>query len=742
MGLVTTVTRRWQIGYKPVNRPNISETNLTYTGSTITFPLPELEEGIEVSGDTSGLLVGNYNIVFIPNKNHCWSDGTREPMTITWQIVPEAASIPVLSGELVYTGSSQVPQWSCYDESKVTLDVTPEVDAGTYQAVFSLKEGYAWTDGTIEPKSVAWSIKKAPGSLSLGTTSISLNTGEPTKEVTVTRSGDGAISAVSSNTEIASVVVSGTKITITGKASGTATITVTVAEGMNYLAPAAQTISVAMDAYVTISELPVQKGTLTYTGSGQNPVWDNYDASRLELSGQTVGTNAGKYTATFTPKAGYRWSDGTSVAKNVDWSISPVKLQLPVQKGTLVYNGSPQSVTWDNYNPEHFDSDYTNGIWRATDAGTYDIELGPLAPNYKWWDGSGKTKAISWTIEKAQAALNLIPESLNFSKTGAENAQTVSIETESTGQKTISSEDTSVATTSLEGSTITVTPVARGNTSISVNVTGDTNYLAPIMKSCQVTIADSRLPAADSFASLIQQGLGPDTYSVGDCIGIPLDGTVGILTLSGTYYPQIIGFNHNRFVEGGSLAHYVDLQWAANEAGDQMAFCDSAYSAFPQDTTVDFRMNHTGANVGGYDGSMMAQQLCPAFLNLINSEWRALIKEAIKYTDNTGGGKNVASYVTYKQYMIWLLAEFEVHGQRYYANSTEQNYQKQYDMYVNGISRVRKKHNKLATAAWWWLRSPYSSNSYNFRAVTTDGSSGSNGAGYSGGFSPSMRIGA
>lgn len=55
------------------------------------------------------------------------------------------------------------------------------------------------------------------------------------------------------------------------------------------------------------------------------------------------------------------------------------------------------------------------------------------------------------------------------------------------------------------------------------------------------------------------------------------------------------------------------------------------------------------------------------------------IKNCTKYSDNSGGGSDNASYVTATTQKIFLLAEFEVHGTRYYANSAERNYQKQYD---------------------------------------------------------------
>lgn len=47
---------------------------------------------------------------------------------------------------------------------------------------------------------------------------------------------------------------------------------------------------------------PTQKGTLTYNSNAQTPSWNNYDADKMTMSGTVSGTNAGSYTATFTPR--------------------------------------------------------------------------------------------------------------------------------------------------------------------------------------------------------------------------------------------------------------------------------------------------------------------------------------------------------------------------------------------------------------------------------------------------------
>ena len=158
-------------------------------------------------------------------------------------------AVPTQSGSLTYNGNAQSPTWTGYDQAEMTLGgVTTGTNAGNYNAVFTLKDkvGTQWTDGTTTAKTVAWSIQKAAGSLSISPTSMTLDTSATSKVITVTRSGTGAISAQSSAPTIASVSVSGNQVTVTGLQNGSATITVSVAADTNYTAPANKTCSVTV----------------------------------------------------------------------------------------------------------------------------------------------------------------------------------------------------------------------------------------------------------------------------------------------------------------------------------------------------------------------------------------------------------------------------------------------------------------------------------------------------------------
>ena len=195
----------------------------------------------------TGLTNGTeYFVTFFPmstdgavnKENANRTTGTANRLTLT---------VPTQSGTLTYNGDAQTPTLSNYDANKMTLGgVTSKTDAGSYTATVTPKDDYMWTDGTITAKNVTWTIGKAAGSLSLSPTSLTFNMDKKSGTIAITRAGDGKITVTSSNTSVATVSLSGTTVTVSSvnDTNGEATITVSVAEGTNYKAPANKTCKV------------------------------------------------------------------------------------------------------------------------------------------------------------------------------------------------------------------------------------------------------------------------------------------------------------------------------------------------------------------------------------------------------------------------------------------------------------------------------------------------------------------
>lgn len=214
--------------------------------------------------------------------------GVSKTTTFSVSVARQTIStLPTQDGSLTYNGSVQTPTLKDYDSDKMTLSVTGQKNAGTYSAIVTPKANYRWADGSIADKTVTWTIGKAAGSLSISPTSVTFNASTKSAAITVTRAGDGAISAVSSNTAIATVSVSGNTVTISApsETSGSATITIKVAAGTNYTAPSDKTVSVTAAFKPTAS--PNMTAGINYT-SGLSGITQ----AKLSEYAEAISSNA------------------------------------------------------------------------------------------------------------------------------------------------------------------------------------------------------------------------------------------------------------------------------------------------------------------------------------------------------------------------------------------------------------------------------------------------------------------
>lgn len=301
-----------------------------------------------------------------------------------------------------------------------------------------------------------------------------------------------------------------------------------------------------------------------------------------------------------------------------------------------------------------------------------------------------------------------------------------------------------VTATMADGSKKTVTGYTCSPTTMAANTTAVTVSYSEggVTKTTTtpVTVTSiSNTLASNSWATIravSDAGKGSNYWSVGDAKGITINGKVGATTISNLAISVfILGFNHNASREGNNRIHFQ----IGKINGTLVGLVDGNYSNYTS-TTGAFTMNTSNTNSGGWNNSHMrktvlgsnsASATSPAantLLAALPADLRAVMKPATKYSDNTGGGSDAASYVTSTTDLLPLLSEFEYHGARSYANSAEKNYQAQYDYYRAGNSKVHYRHNATGTAANAWCRSVYSGGNGNFCLVYTDGSASINNA--------------
>ena len=443
----------------------------------------------------------------------------------------------------------------------------------------------------------------------------------------------------------------------------------------------------------TINTVPTQSGSLTYTGSAQSPTWNSYDPNALQIGGTTTGTNAGTYQATFTPKSPYKWADGTTTAKTVNWTIGRAGITLPTQSGSLTYTGAAQSPSWSGYDSNKMT---LGGTTSGTNAGSYNASFTPKA-NYQWTDGTTSAKTAAWSIGKAAGSLTLSKSSVSIGVSS--QTDTVTVTRPGDGAITATSNNSAIATASVSGTTITITAKASGSTTITVKVAAGTNYTAPANKTINVTVQMLSPTLANNtwaqIAAASEAGVAASTWSVGDTKNI----TVGGETLT----VEIVGFNHDDLASGGKAGITFGLKnLMANTR----------------------QMNSSNTNAGGFTGSDMYDWLQGTLLNSLPSDLRAVLKSVNKKT--SAGSQS--STINTNAMKIFLFSEIEIFGSVTYSKSGEGS---QYSRFATASSRIKYLSNGSGSADLWWERSPYGNGSNDVCSVDSNGSASSNYASYS-----------
>lgn len=249
-------------------------------------------------------------------------------------------------------------------------------------------------------------------------------------------------------------------------------------------------------------------------------------------------------------------------------------------------------------------------------------------------------------------------------------------------------------------------------------------------------------------------GLAADYFDVGDTKAVPIKGTVGTLAVDTTLYVYIIGIDHNG--EGG-----ITFGTFKTADGVDVALCDSYVGTYKSDGTKMFNIDHDAGEsaIYGWDSSDIRYDILGStdvlggnastttatnpvpntLMAALPADLRAVMKPMTVYSDNTGGG-NTASHVTATVDYLPFLGEFEIGGSRVFANSAEQNYQKQYDYFKAGNSRVKRKHSSPAAVVAWWERSQDYRFNHVFCAVYASGEMNASYGRDSQGLAPIFRV--
>lgn len=437
---------------------------------------------------------------------------------------------------------------------------------------------------------------------------------------------------------------------------------------------------------ITIDNVPSQSGSLTYNGGAQSPTWSNYNTTYMTIGGTTSGTNAGSYSATFTPTTDYRWSDGTTTAKTVSWSIG---------KATGTLTVSPNSI---ELSPSNLSDTFTIG-------GNHDGTISVVSNNtgIATVSRSGNTVTVN-NVNQTTGNTTITVSCTAGTNYTAPSSQSVTVEAKFVSS-VLNENDWSV-----------IKSVADASQGANYWAVGD-------RKAVTVNGTVGTQAINGTYYVYI---LGFDHNSSREGTGITF-GTFKT-ALSGGTDICLVDSHYNDYSTGGQK--WFNMNHSSNTNSGGWKGCDLRYDV----------LGSTNSNNNDAGTTTATSPVSGTLMAALPSDLRAVMKPMNIYTDNTGGGSNTASYVTKSVDYLPLLAEYEIFGTRSYANSAEQNYQAQYQYYKNGNSKVKYRHSSTSSTALWWERSLYYDSSSAFCRVTANGGATGSNAGYSYGLAPAFRV--
>lgn len=438
---------------------------------------------------------------------------------------------------------------------------------------------------------------------------------------------------------------------------------------------------------ITIDNVPSQSGSLTYNGGAQSPTWSNYNTTYMTIGGTTSGTNAGSYSATFTPTTDYRWSDGTTTAKTVSWSIG---------KATGTLTVSPNSI---ELSPSNLSDTFTIG-------GNHDGTISVVSNNtgIATVSRSGNTVTVN-NVNQTTGNTTITVSCTAGTNYTAPSSQSVTVEAKFVSS-VLNENDWSV-----------IKSVADASQGANYWAVGD-------RKAVTVNGTVGTQAINGTYYVYI---LGFDHNSSREGTGITF-GTFKT-ALSGGTDICLVDSHYNDYSTGGQK--WFNMNHSSNTNSGGWKGCDLRYDV----------LGSTNSNNNDAGTTTATSPVSGTLMAALPSDLRAVMKPMNIYTDNTGGGSNTASYVTKSVDYLPLLAEYEIFGTRSYANSAEQNYQAQYQYYKNGNSKVKYRHSSTSSTAGWWERSPrYSGGSSSFCFVGAGGGAGYGSAWVSFGLAPAFRV--
>ncbi len=321
------------------------------TGLNITLPTGWTRSGtaITIPANTAH---GIYAIKFAPTANYKWSDDSTGEKTITIAIDKASVAAPAISsnGTLTYSASAQtvtlnaaipagitptLPSGWTLSADKKKINVPAGAAAKDYTVTLALASAnYKWSDGTTGNKTLTVTVSRAAVTQPTITAGSALIYSSSAHTVTLS----AAIPTGVTCNLPEGWTISGTTITVpAGAAIGAYKITLT--PDANHKWNAGESVTAARELTVNIESATVTPpaistgASLNYSTVTQTVTLDNLPNSVTATLpdgwthiGTTItvpaNTTVGTYKIKLTLAANYKWSDGTTAAKELTVTVS------------------------------------------------------------------------------------------------------------------------------------------------------------------------------------------------------------------------------------------------------------------------------------------------------------------------------------------------------------------------------------------------------------------------------------
>ena len=187
--------------------------------------------------------------------------------------------------------------------------------------------------------------------------------------------------------------------------------------------------------------------------------------------------------------------------------------------------------------------------------------------------------------------------------------------------------------------------------------------------------------------SLGAAGVLGKMFALGDTKDVELSG-IGTMTL------QIADFDHD-YLSGATTAKRAAVTFLCKNL---------LYKTY--------QMNGSGTNNGGFPASALCSTLNGSIYNALPPGLKSVIKTAYKWY-GTGNNETNGEWSGYK---LWLPLDFEMFGMSSLSPTTEHTTgnARQYPIFTDRASRIKKMNNGGGSENWYWLASPTANGATHF----------------------------